>query len=47
MGEVRDNLVREEENSNILLEGSQAPHACPSDKCSVNVKTLGWLEAQA
>jgi hypothetical protein len=31
----------------ILVEGSQASPACPSDKGSVKVKTLGWLEALA
>jgi hypothetical protein len=31
----------------ILLEGSQAPPACLSDKGSVKVKTLEWLEAVA
>jgi hypothetical protein len=37
MGEMRD----------TLLEGSQAPPACPSDKGSVEMKTLGWLEVAA
>jgi hypothetical protein len=27
----------------ITLKGSQVPPACPSDKGSVKVKTLGWL----
>jgi hypothetical protein len=36
------------ERKNIMLiEGSQASPACPSDKSSVNVKTLGWLEVVA
>jgi hypothetical protein len=29
----------------ILLQGSQASSACPSFKGSVNVETLGWIEA--
>jgi hypothetical protein len=31
----------------ILLEGSQASFACPSDKGTVKVKMLGWLGAVA
>jgi hypothetical protein len=35
------------EKEHHLLEGSQASPALPSDKGSVKVKTLGWLEAVA
>jgi hypothetical protein len=31
----------------MLLQASQAPPACPSDKGSMDVKTLKWLEARA
>jgi hypothetical protein len=47
MGEVRENLLRGGEKEHNFLECSQAPPACPSDKGSVKVKTLGWLEAVA
>jgi hypothetical protein len=41
-GEVRHFTAREKTS-----EGSQASPVCPSDEDSVQVKTLGWLEAVA
>jgi hypothetical protein len=38
---------RWDKKSILFLEGSQASPARPSDKGSVEVKTLGWLEAVA
>jgi hypothetical protein len=43
---VRDILLCGGENI-ILLEGSQAPPVNPSDKTSVKVSVLSWLQAVA
>jgi hypothetical protein len=42
MAEMRY-IILDGRKSPILLEGSQASPARPSDKGSVEVKTLGWL----
>jgi hypothetical protein len=47
MGEVKGTLLWGGRKSIILLEGSQASPACPSDKSSMKVKTLEWLEIVA
>jgi hypothetical protein len=47
-GESYEITVREYTNEKtILLEGSHASLACPSDKGSVKVKMLEWLEVMA
>jgi hypothetical protein len=46
MGEVRRFILEESKNAH-LLEGSQASPVRPSDRSSVKVKTLGWLEIVA
>jgi hypothetical protein len=39
--------MKQAKNIVILLEGSQASNSRPSDKGSVKIKTLRWLEALA
>jgi hypothetical protein len=46
MGEVKD-IYSGDRKSTIWLEVSQASPVRPSDKGSVEVKTLEWLEAVA
>jgi hypothetical protein len=38
-------LISRGRKSIILLEGSPAPPACPSDKVTVNVKALGMVRS--
>jgi hypothetical protein len=44
---MRDTLMWGGRKSIVLLESSQASPSRLSDKGSVKVKTLGWLEAVA
>jgi hypothetical protein len=43
MGKVGDALLWGRRKSIVLLESSEASPACPSDRGSVEVKSLGWL----
>jgi hypothetical protein len=40
-------FIEGREKEHRLLEGSQASPALPSDKSTVKVNALGWLEAVA
>jgi hypothetical protein len=42
-GRIVRHFILEEKKSIILLEGSQASPARPSDKESVKLEMLGWL----
>jgi hypothetical protein len=45
--EVRDTLLRPGRKKHRLLDGSQALHACPSDKDAKEAKAVERLEAVA
>jgi hypothetical protein len=47
IGKVRDTLLSGRRECIILSEGSQVSPVRPSDKRSIEVKTLRWLEAVA
>jgi hypothetical protein len=48
MGKVCGTLFYGGKGKSILLsEGSQVSPSRPCDKCSVGMKTTGWLEAVA
>jgi hypothetical protein len=47
LGESERRFISEGEKKSILLEGTQAMPARPSDKGRMGVKTLGWWVVKA